>query len=144
MEEADTRLTEIKKDYYEFERDIMKGALNQQSGKFIAEKVIRYLEDKLRSRVREQHRYITRQAIGLTTIIMLLSVLDHYSYHKMLFSSRSAPHRSLSLSLSPSPSPSPSPSRSVDIYLSINPSIYLPVLTFQQVSDLLASWILIE
>ncbi|KAK2187702.1 hypothetical protein NP493_156g01018 [Ridgeia piscesae] len=50
MEEADTRLTEIKKDYYEFERDIMKGALNQQTGKFIAEKVIRYLEDKLRSR----------------------------------------------------------------------------------------------
>ena len=53
MEEADTRLTEIKKDYYEFERDIMKGALNQQTGKFIAEKVIRYLEDKLRSRVCE-------------------------------------------------------------------------------------------
>ena len=58
MEEADTRLTEIKKDYYEFERDIMKGSLSQQTGKFIAEKVIRYLEDKLRSRVCEQYEHI--------------------------------------------------------------------------------------
>ena len=114
MEEADTRLTEIKKDYYEFERDIMKGALNQQSGKFIAEKVIRYLEDKLRSRVRKHHRYITRQAIGLKTIIMLLSVLYHYSYHTKLNSCSSLPPRPrISIFLG----------RPLHIYLSINPSI---------------------
>lgn len=52
MEEADLRLAEIKKESYEFERDITKGAVNSRTGKVVAEKVIRYFEDKLRSRVR--------------------------------------------------------------------------------------------
>ncbi|XP_064611526.1 coiled-coil domain-containing protein 113-like [Liolophura sinensis] len=50
MEEADLRLAEIKKESYEFERDITKGAVNSRTGKVVAEKVIRYFEDKLRSR----------------------------------------------------------------------------------------------
>ena len=51
MEEADLRLAEIKKESYEFDRDIVKGAVNQRTGKVIAEKVIRYFEDRLRARV---------------------------------------------------------------------------------------------
>ncbi|XP_046340431.1 coiled-coil domain-containing protein 113-like [Haliotis rufescens] len=50
MEEADMRLAEMKKDSYEFDRDIVKGAVNQRTAKVIAEKVIRYFEDKLRAR----------------------------------------------------------------------------------------------
>ncbi|XP_046545033.1 coiled-coil domain-containing protein 113-like [Haliotis rubra] len=50
MEEADMRLAEMKKDSYEFDRDIVKGAVNQRTTKVIAEKVIRYFEDKLRAR----------------------------------------------------------------------------------------------
>ena len=51
MEEADLRLAEIKKEGYEFERDIVKGAMNPRTGKVISEKVVRYFEDKIRARV---------------------------------------------------------------------------------------------
>ncbi|XP_068691858.1 cilia- and flagella-associated protein 263-like [Montipora foliosa] len=50
MEEADIRSAEVKKSSYEFERDIVKGAVNQRTNKVIAERVTKYLEDKLRSR----------------------------------------------------------------------------------------------
>jgi hypothetical protein len=46
-------LSETKKESYEFERDILKGAINQRTGKVIAEKVSRYFEDKIKSRVRQ-------------------------------------------------------------------------------------------
>ncbi|XP_077982836.1 cilia- and flagella-associated protein 263-like [Glandiceps talaboti] len=50
MEEADMRLTEIKKASYEFDRDIVKGSVNPRSDKVVAEKVVRYFDDKLRQR----------------------------------------------------------------------------------------------
>ena len=50
MEEADLRLAETKKASYEFERDIVKGSVNSRTGKVVAEKVQRYIEDKLRAR----------------------------------------------------------------------------------------------
>lgn len=52
MEEAELRLAETKKECYEFERDIMKGSVNKRTNKVISEKVVRYFEDKIRSRVR--------------------------------------------------------------------------------------------
>lgn len=52
MEECELTLSETKKESYEFERDILKGAINQRTGKVIAEKVSRYFEDKIKSRVR--------------------------------------------------------------------------------------------
>lgn len=52
MEEAELRLAEIKKESYEFDRDILKGAVNPRTNKVISEKVIRYFEDRIRSRVR--------------------------------------------------------------------------------------------
>jgi hypothetical protein len=51
MEEADLRLTETKKSSYEFDRDIVKGSVNPRTGKVIAEKMMRYLDDKVRARV---------------------------------------------------------------------------------------------
>ncbi|KAH9505387.1 hypothetical protein Btru_058610, partial [Bulinus truncatus] len=50
MEEADMRLSEIKKESYEFERDIVKGSVNYRTHKVVAEKCMRYFEDKLRTR----------------------------------------------------------------------------------------------
>lgn len=50
MEEADLRLAETKKENYEFERDITKGAADGSTGKVIAEKVVRYFEDRIRGR----------------------------------------------------------------------------------------------
>lgn len=51
MEEADLRLAETKKESYEFDRDIMKGTDKSNHGKVVAEKIVRYFEDRLRSRV---------------------------------------------------------------------------------------------
>lgn len=56
MEEADIRLSEIKKSSYEFDRDIVKGSVNPRTGKVIAEKVTKYMEDKLRARVSHWQR----------------------------------------------------------------------------------------
>jgi len=55
LEEADLRIAEIKKEDYEFERDIVKGAANPRTGKANAEKVAKYLEDKLRAKVEHSH-----------------------------------------------------------------------------------------
>ena len=51
MEECELTLSETKKESYEFERDILKGAVNQRTGKVIAEKVSRHFENKILSRV---------------------------------------------------------------------------------------------
>ncbi|GBG72983.1 hypothetical protein CBR_g12701 [Chara braunii] len=50
MEDADVRMAETKKETYEFKRDVIIGAENYRTGKIKAEKVIRYLEDKLRGK----------------------------------------------------------------------------------------------
>ncbi|OPL32938.1 hypothetical protein AM593_05241, partial [Mytilus galloprovincialis] len=50
MEECELTLSETKKESYEFERDILKGAVNQRTGKVIAEKVSRHFENKILSR----------------------------------------------------------------------------------------------
>eukprot|EP01135_Chromosphaera_perkinsii_P000507 Nk52_evm1s106 gene=Nk52_evmTU1s106 len=50
MEEADIRLVELKKASYEFRRDIVQGALNGRTGKIMAERVVRYFEEKIRAK----------------------------------------------------------------------------------------------
>lgn len=45
------RLAETKKESYEFERDIVKGSVNNRTARVIAEKVLRYFDDRIRSRV---------------------------------------------------------------------------------------------
>jgi len=48
LEETDQRIAELRKEAYEFKRDIVVGAENFRTGKTMAEKVIRYMEEKLR------------------------------------------------------------------------------------------------
>ncbi|EDV25978.1 Coiled-coil domain-containing protein 113 [Trichoplax sp. H2] len=50
MEEADIALAEIKKAMYEYNRDIVQGAVNDRTKKVMAEKVQRYFEEKIRQR----------------------------------------------------------------------------------------------
>mmetsp|Transcript_32019 Transcript_32019/g.80168 ORF Transcript_32019/g.80168 Transcript_32019/m.80168 type:complete len:376 (+) Transcript_32019:159-1286(+) len=50
MEAVDTNISETKKDTYEFKRDIIVGAENPRTGKTMAEKMLRFLEDRLRVR----------------------------------------------------------------------------------------------
>jgi chromosome segregation ATPase len=50
MEECDVRIAEIKKDAYEFKRDIVTGAENFRTGKIVAEKAVRYMEEKIRAK----------------------------------------------------------------------------------------------
>lgn len=50
LEETDLRIGELKKDAYEFKRDIVVGAENMRTGKTMAEKVQKYMEDKLKGR----------------------------------------------------------------------------------------------
>merc|ERR1719446_1776425 len=46
-EETEIRTAEVKRDAYEFRRDIVVGAENPRTGKTMAEKVLKYMEDKL-------------------------------------------------------------------------------------------------
>ena len=50
LEEIEIRIAETKKSTYEFKRDIVQQAVNQRTGKVIAERVVRYFEDKIRSK----------------------------------------------------------------------------------------------
>ncbi|CAM9673811.1 unnamed protein product, partial [Phaeothamnion confervicola] len=50
LEETDIRMAELKKDAYEFKRDVVVGAEDMRTGKIMAEKVVRYMEEKLRQR----------------------------------------------------------------------------------------------
>lgn len=51
MEELDLRVSDIKKDLYDFKRDICTQAVNPRTGKIVAEKVLRYYEEKIRDKV---------------------------------------------------------------------------------------------
>eukprot|EP00842_Homolaphlyctis_polyrhiza_P000574 jgi/Hompol1/1517/HPOL_000923-RA len=50
IEEVEIRVSEIKKAMYEFKRDIVQQAVNQRTGKVIAERIVRYFEDKIRAK----------------------------------------------------------------------------------------------
>jgi hypothetical protein len=48
LEETEIRIGELKRDAYEFKRDVVVGAENARTGKIMAERVARYFEEKLR------------------------------------------------------------------------------------------------
>ena len=50
MEECDMRFAQVQKDIFEFKREIVIGGENPRNGKIVAEKVVRYFEEKLRSK----------------------------------------------------------------------------------------------
>jgi len=51
IEERMVHAVELKKEMYEFGRDIEKGSMNKQLGKVFAEKVTRYFDDKIKKQV---------------------------------------------------------------------------------------------
>jgi len=50
LEETETRIAELKKDAYEFKRDVVVGGESMRTGRTRAEKVSEYMDEKLRSR----------------------------------------------------------------------------------------------
>jgi len=48
LEETEIRINELKRDAYEFKRDVVVGAENTRTGKIMAERVLRYFEDKFK------------------------------------------------------------------------------------------------
>ncbi|KAI8622533.1 hypothetical protein BC830DRAFT_1088695 [Chytriomyces sp. MP71] len=50
LEEVEIRVSDIKKSMYEFKRDIVQQAVNQRTGKVVAERVLRYFDDKIRAK----------------------------------------------------------------------------------------------
>jgi chromosome segregation ATPase len=50
LEEAELRINEIKIEIHDFERDVLKGGLNPVNKKIIAEKLIKYFDDRLKER----------------------------------------------------------------------------------------------
>ena len=50
VEENEMRITETKKNTYEFKRDIVIGAENTRTGKIMAEKMVRYMEDHVKAK----------------------------------------------------------------------------------------------
>lgn len=50
LEETDVRIAELRKEAYEFKRDVVVGGENPRTGKVMGEKVLRYVEDKLRQK----------------------------------------------------------------------------------------------
>ncbi|KAI8817227.1 uncharacterized protein EV422DRAFT_541984 [Fimicolochytrium jonesii] len=50
MEEMDVRLGEVAREYYEFRRDIVGGAVNQRTGKVVSERVVRWFEERIRGK----------------------------------------------------------------------------------------------
>ena len=50
IEENEMRIAETKKNTYEFKRDIVIGAENTRTGKIMAEKMLRYMEDHVKAK----------------------------------------------------------------------------------------------
>eukprot|EP01050_Picozoa_sp_SAG11_P018906 SAG11_NODE_2930_length_2830_cov_3.756866_1_plen_346_part_00 len=50
MEECDMRIAQVTKDLFEFRREVIIGGENPRTNKVVAEKVVRYFEEKLRSK----------------------------------------------------------------------------------------------
>lgn len=78
MEEVDMRIAETKKDTYEFKRDIIIGAENPRSGKISSEKMIRFMEEKLR----QKDTTIEKLRLKNSTVKAQISKMEHMLAHK--------------------------------------------------------------
>lgn len=78
MEEVDMRIAETRKDTYEFKRDIIIGAENARSGKIIAEKMIRFMEEKLR----QKDTVIEKLRLKNSTIKAQITKMEQQLAHK--------------------------------------------------------------
>jgi len=78
MEEVDMRISETKKDTYEFKRDIIIGAENPRTGKIVGEKMIRFMEEKLR----QKDTMIEKLRLKNTTTKAQIAKLEQQLAHK--------------------------------------------------------------
>ncbi|GFH31578.1 DUF4201 domain-containing protein [Haematococcus lacustris] len=78
MEEVDMRIAETKKDTYEFKRDIIIGAENVRTGKIVAEKMIKFMEEKLR----QKDTVIEKLRLKNTTIKAQINKMEQQLAHK--------------------------------------------------------------
>ena len=81
MEETDVRIAELKKEAYEFKRDIVVGAENFRTGRTMAEKVIRYMEEKLRQKDSMIEKLRLKNATLKTHIKKVEVQLKHKVHH---------------------------------------------------------------
>ena len=51
LEETDMAITEIRKDAFDFQREILVGGENSRTGKIEAERIMKYFEEKLKQKV---------------------------------------------------------------------------------------------
>ena len=93
IQETDLRIAELKKDAFEFKRDIVMGAENMRSGKTVAEKLSRHMEDKVRQRdvlvekLRLKNTSINAQIQKIETQLKLKEemgdVLHYIDFHQL-------------------------------------------------------------
>lgn len=81
LEETDVRIAELKKEAYEFKRDIVVGAENFRTGRTMAEKVIRYMEEKLRQKDSMIEKLRLKNATLKTHIKKVEVQLKHKVHH---------------------------------------------------------------
>lgn len=74
LEEADIRINEIKIEMHEFERDVLKAGFNPVNKKIVAEKLIKYFDDRLKERVR--HLFLDKTNPSLFD--QLLNIKGHF------------------------------------------------------------------
>ena len=69
LEETDMAITEIRKDAFDFQREILIGGENSRTGKIEAEKIVKYREEKLRQKDALIEKYKTKKATLESQII---------------------------------------------------------------------------
>ncbi|GMH44755.1 hypothetical protein BSKO_12707 [Bryopsis sp. KO-2023] len=78
IEEVNMRIAEVKKETYEFKRDIIMGADNPRSGKIVAEKLLRFWNDRLKSKDAQVEKLSLKNA----SLRQQISKLDQQLSHK--------------------------------------------------------------
>jgi len=74
-EETDVRILELKKDALEFKREIVLGAVNPRTGKVMAERVERYMREKIREKVCFKNAIIIIIIIIIIVIIIIIIIM---------------------------------------------------------------------
>jgi hypothetical protein len=93
LEETEIRIGELKRDAYEFKRDVVVGAENARTGKIMAEKVVRYFEDKFKQadaiieKLRLKNSTLKSQINKIEAVLMqkeeVGDVLHYIDFHQL-------------------------------------------------------------
>ena len=78
LEETEIRIGELKRDAYEFKRDVVVGAENARTGKIMSERVTRYFEDK----VKQVDAIVEKLRLKNSTLKSQITKLEHQMTQK--------------------------------------------------------------